>query len=57
MGKTSGDTALHVACFYGEADIVKVLAEGGADVNRENEVCLYTLSFYVSVMTIFSRWD
>ena len=36
MGKTSGDTSLHVACFYGETDIVKVLVEGGADINREN---------------------
>ena len=40
-GKTSGDIALHVACFYGEADIVKV--EGGAYMNREKEVCLYIL--------------
>ena len=40
-GKISGDIALHVALFYWEADIVKV--EGGADINREKEVCLYIL--------------
>jgi len=45
-GKTSGDTALHVACFYGEADVVKVLVEGGADINRENEVLQSILSFF-----------
>ena len=38
-GKVSGEAALHVACYHGEADVTRVLIEGGANVNKENEVC------------------
>ena len=37
---------------------MKVLVEGGADINRENEVCLYVLSVLcIRNKKNFSRWD
>ncbi len=38
-GKIKGDTALHVACYYGKADAVSAIVAGDADPNKENEVC------------------
>ena len=36
--KQTGETALHVASYMGNAEVVRVLHEGGADVNIESEV-------------------
>ena len=36
--KQTGETALHIASDVGNADVVRVLHEGGADVNKESEV-------------------
>lgn len=33
----SENTALHYACAYGNLDIVKLLTQAGADINRLNE--------------------
>ena len=47
-----------MACYHGEADVARVLIEGGANVNKENEVCklrhnvCYAGAFYFkTVMT------
>ena len=40
--KQTGETALHIASYMGNAEVVRVLLhEGGADVNKESEVHSY----------------
>lgn len=66
-GKASGDTALHVACYYGKADAARALVVGGANPNKENEVGVgivdhdkmdmtFAAAFF-SFFFFFSRWD
>ena len=43
-----------MACFYGNADVVKTLVEGGADINRENEVNSLLLVFVVKYYSLMS---
>ena len=33
-----GDTALHIACIYGDTEIVKYLLTNGADISATNKV-------------------
>ena len=47
MVDENGETALHLASYWGDSEIVKMLIEAGADVNavnKDGETALYWAS-------------
>ena len=46
-GRVTGETALHVACYYGAGDIVKILLPRDDGIaNKENDVSNNVLSSF-----------
>jgi ankyrin repeat protein len=42
----SGYTSLHVACHFGQINMVRYLLQLGANVNIETNVCIEILFYY-----------